>query len=338
MLAVVLFPAAGLAYQLNPLKDRHRGGDAPAFGRSLDSVHEDITHAAVACVEALGDRNLAERVPICSIATRHRNRDEPGNRGNPLIVGLWWNDDPRQFGYANQVLGAALQWSDAQYNARRVRQSGALYTDPRMARLTYRSHFGDLQFLHAMAIRDHESPRVTQQRILGWLGFTYRVASGEIAPQTSLSRTGDPTRYAFSNYPSWTVERLFKPRRNMKPLPIRELALGSFLHTVQDSYAEGHTRRVMTASANCPDGRVMKFLSFLHQETKRHRAADSRAALHLSSGAYLTPMQNPVEASARLLVMARSGADWSTVVEPYLRGTILCVDDDAELSGPGRFK
>ena len=42
----------------------------------------------------------------------------------------------------------------------------------------YRSHFGDLQFLHSMASRDGEMASETRQRILMWAEFTWSVAVG----------------------------------------------------------------------------------------------------------------------------------------------------------------
>ena len=324
--AALLVPTAVAAYQLNPLKDRHRGGHLSGFARSVDSVHEDITHAAITCASAVGAADPAGANPICSAPVRHRTRADEGNIRNPLIVGLWWNDDPRQFLYGKAVLSAALQWSDAQHSARQVRRSGGRHWHPTMHRLIYRSHFGDLQFLHSMAATRGEPAAETQQRVIAWLAFAYGVATGSIPPGTRLGDLPPPLRDSFAAERSWTVAELFKPRSGMNHLPIGELALGSVLHVAQDSFSSSHTTRDMAPTAACRAGSITKFHFFLDQKTDAHRAADSRAALHRDIATRFTPLQNPVEASARLIVLARRRADWASVVEPYLRSTLFCLE------------
>jgi hypothetical protein len=81
----------------------------------------------------------------------------------------------------------------------------------------------------------------------------------------------------------------------------------------------------MSATPGCPNGSVAGFHSFLDQETDEHRAADSRAALHHDTATRFTALQNPVEVSARLILMARSRVDWASVVEPYLRTSLFCL-------------
>lgn len=329
MTTALIAPVAAAAYQLNPLKDRHRGGQLSGFGRGVDSVHEDITHAAIRCARAAGAADPVGAKPICREPVRHRTRADEGNIRNPLIVGLWWNDDPRQFLFGKAVINAALQWSDAQHSARLARRSGGRHRHPAMQKLLYRSHFGDLQFLHAMAARDGEPPALTQQRILAWFAFAYSVATGAMSPDTRLGQLAPPLRDSFAADWSWTVEQLFKPRSGMKHLPLGELALGTMLHVAQDSYSSSHATRNMAPSPACAAGSVTGFHFFLGQDTAQHRAADSRAALHHDTAARFTALQNPVEASARLILLTRRRADWATVVEPYLRSTLFCLDPSA---------
>lgn len=325
-IAALMVPAAVFAYQLNPLKDRHRGGDLPGVGRSVDSVHEDITHAAIACAASAGAADPSGALPVCRGKVRARRPGDPGNISNPLIVGVWWNDDPRHFLHDNHVVSAALQWSDAQSNGRKFRRSSGRYWHPYMRRLLYRSHFGDLQFLHSMAGKTSEPEAETQHRIISWFAFAYGVATGDVRSDMKLRDLAPPLAAAFADERSWTVEELFKPRPSMSKLPLSELALGSMLHAAQDSYSSSHTRRVMMPSAACPQGRVAEFHSFLHQDTDQHREQDSRASLHHSTATIFTATQNPVEASARLILLVRRRADWSSVVEPYLRSTLFCLD------------
>ena len=123
----------------------------------------------------------------------------------------------------------------------------------------------------------------------------------------------------------------------MAALPVSELALGSILHVVQDSFAAGHARRVHSASAGCPDGRIVQFHAHFGQIGARHADHDSRRALVERDGEARGATQNAVEASARMLLFARARADWATAVEPYLRRRLFCVDGDGESAGPGGF-
>lgn len=328
---------AAAAYEINPLKDRYRGGELPRVGKGADTVHEDITYAAIQCADSFNDRDLLAARPICNVGITRRMPGDAGNIRNPLIVGLWWNDDPRQFLFANNIAAAAFQWADAQHVAREIRRSGGRYWNGTMRRMIYRSHFGDLQFLHAMANRDAELAQHTQQRIMNWLAFAYAAATGETPPQRGVGQVNNPIVEAFAGSAGRTVGGLFKPRPKMRPLPLSELALGALLHTVQDSYAASHARRDFSPSAGCRNGRITQFHSFLHQDTGRHRSEDNRSALRQGSSTRFTHLQNPVEASARLIIFARARADWSSVVEPYLRSTVFCVDEGAALSGPGEF-
>jgi hypothetical protein len=185
-----------------------------------------------------------------------------------------------------------------------------------------------------MANRDGEAAQATQDRVIAWLGFAYAVAAGAIPKDAQVSQLSSPIREAFADEPWLTVHKLFKPRSRMKNLSLQQLALGSMLHLVQDSYAASHARREAAPSVRCPNGRITQFLSYLHQQTDRHRAEDKRSALDYRG---TLALQNPVEASARLILLARRRSDWDTVVEPYLRSRVFCLDSDAERSGPGTF-
>lgn len=331
-------PAAAPAYQLNPLKDRNRGGELPRLGKAIDTVHEDITYAALACADSFAGLEPLDAQPVCNPRITRRTASDAGNISNALIVGLWWNDDPRQFLFANNIPAAAIQWADAQHVARQVRRSQGRYWNGRMRRMMYRSHFSDLQFVHGMANHDLEPSEHTRQRILRWLSFAYAVATGEIRGQAKLAQLDYPIPEAFADGRGLTVKGLFKPRSQMAELPLAQLALGSLLHTVQDSYAASHAQREFTPSVRCPNGRITQFYSFLQQDTDRHRAEDSRSALQRSSSMRFTDLQNPVEVSARLIILARRNADWDSVVEPYLRSTVFCLEQGAAVAGPGMFR
>lgn len=54
------------------------------------------------------------------------------------------------------------------------------------APLLQRFHFGDLQFLHAVASRDGETAGQTQQSVMMWEEFTWKVAIGTYVLDTKL--------------------------------------------------------------------------------------------------------------------------------------------------------
>jgi hypothetical protein len=333
-----MLPSSAAAYELNPLKDRNAGGrSAPPWLKKFDSVHEDLTYAAVACARAIEAGVAGPASPTCSPAVRERSQDEPGNVRDPLIVGLWWNDDPDHYGYANQLIPGAIRYLEMKEVAHRARRSTSAANDPRAKRLLYRSHYTDLQFLHAMATQESEPPAVTQQKIIDWMSFAYQVATGHIRPETQLATLDHPVARLFSNRPAMTVDTLFKPRRKMAHLPVSDLALGSMLHLVQDSYSAGHTRRVPARNGSCSRGGVARFYTYLRQISARHLEHDSRQALRASMVGVRAVTQNPVEASARIILLTRARADWESVVEPYLRKNLFCLDTGAEISGPGPF-
>lgn len=336
--AVIMLPSGAMSYEINPLKDRHLGGKLPpSWMKKFDTVHEDMTYAAVTCASGFADE-LATGAPLfCPPTVRERTSADPGNIHNALIVGLWWNDDPDHFAYANSLLPGVFSYVEMKQVAKQARASGGRHEDRRANRMIYRSHYGDLAFLHGMATADLETPVATQQKIIHWINFAYQVATAQIPSDTEFGKLDHPVSSLFSTRPRMTVGDLFKPRRRMAHLPVRELALGSMLHLVQDSFAAGHTRRVHTGSGKCSRGRVSQFQFYLRQVSARHLGEDSRGALLQSITRASTHVQNPVDASAQILLFARARADWATVVEPYLRETLFCVDDATVSAGPGAF-
>ncbi len=230
-----------------------------------------------------------------------------------------------------------LSYIEMKQVAKRARASGGQLKDSRASRLLYRSHYGDLAFLHGMATADLEAPLATQQKIILWMDFAYQVATAQTSPDAALGKLDHPVSNLFRKQPLMTVGQLFKPRRDMAHLSVRQLALGSMLHLLQDSFAAGHTGRVHTGSGRCGNGRVSQFQFYLRQVSARHLGEDGRGALLQNMTRASRHVQNPVDASAQILLFARARADWATVVEPYLRDTLFCVDDATASAGPGAF-
>lgn len=323
---------AAIAHEINPLEDKYQQHGASVLQRITEPVHEEITHLARACaanaVPGAAGPLSCEGTAVPAPATGHKY--------DSLIRGVWWNDDPNQLLFAGTHAHWLAWLKDADHIAKKQRNLKG-----REAKITpgyylhYRSHYGDLQFLHAMAAAPKDDPAMTRGHLIDWARFAYGVATGEIDPELTMERLDTPiARSHFKQQPGWTVNYLFAHRyRLTQPNYARDMALGSLLHLVQDSYSEAHTRRSFEPSDRCPAGRVLEFHSYTPQNPDKHGGADSRAAW---SARPFTAAQNPVNASATLIHFARSGADWGTV-EQYLTGTVFCLDSDAQPASGGPF-
>src|SRR5438876_120090 len=63
--------------------------------------------------------------------------------------------------------------------AKKAAAGGVVPSAATRAALLARSHFGDLQPIHAMASQDGETAAKTQKEIMMWEEFTWRVAAKE---------------------------------------------------------------------------------------------------------------------------------------------------------------
>lgn len=207
--------------------------------------------------------------------------------------------------------------------------------------LLERSHFGDLQFMHAMAAADGERAEVTQARMLDWAQFAYQVATGSIDQTTRLDRVPIPSVRAYFQgdavLASKSIEQLFKDRRHVK----RAMA-GVLLHMVQDSYAGGHAERELL-EVRGPDGaprfargRILRFHSYANQDSGLHGADDRWPSGLPAHG--IEGDTNPIGVGARLLQFIYSrdgeGESWENV-HAYLRDIVFAISDPDALSGPG---
>jgi hypothetical protein len=107
---------------------------------------------------------------------------------------------------------------------------------------------------------------------------------------------------------------------------VSDVAFGSLLHMVEDSFAAGHVERMEPANgAQCPStphrapGPIKEFHAYTHQSTSKHADADTRKAFINNR---LTP--DVVDVGRTLVAMRKAEAKWAEV-ETYL----MCVYDFA---------
>ncbi|MFY0574967.1 hypothetical protein ACN28S_11855 [Cystobacter fuscus] len=235
-----------------------------------DPVHENITlltlKTAIEQVQAtpssrsagslLGGINISE-LPQWNSKTHHDfdPRKAPEDT-QEFLRGVYWPDDPKCY-FFRDIRGTkhyttGIRWLK-EFNKGK---NGNLKTGDQ---LIARSHFGDLQFFHAMASRLNEPADETRENILLWARLNVAVALGRIAPSTQLKDIhlvdGRLSKlqcfFRSSAYWNWTIKELLtggeKRGKSLdavfEDVYVRHRATGVLLHLIQDSFAAGHTER-----------------------------------------------------------------------------------------------
>jgi hypothetical protein len=209
---------------------------------------------------------------------------------------------------------------------------------------TLRSHFGDMQFLHAMAVRSGESALDTREKALRWAEFSYRVARGEIEGRANVyglrdaASTMDPaTRdwvsalFRAPDKKLWRVQDVFLPKSG----ELRLVAFGTLLHLVEDSYSASHVRRVsQRVQANgCPSydaaDPIVEFRTYVGQDTEKHAVCDDAPDWLESPRA-----GSPIDVLAELVRAYADGRDWP-YVKAILEGKVFRLADRVAPARPG---
>jgi len=169
---------------------------------------------------------------------------------NEFLRGVIWPDDPLSMMFDDKKNDNADFSSGLLY--------GLVYVFGGANCMLHRSHKGDLQFLHAMGSADGELPDDTSAKIRLWIEVMYRTALGEYTESTTLAAIPVVTSSRSASYRmDWVFERYTPAPRSMTlkklltantkytGLNLQRRALGALLHTIEDSYSHGHTRRVL---------------------------------------------------------------------------------------------
>lgn len=190
------------------------------------------------------------------------------------IRGVIWNDDPQALLFntdnnSNSNWSSGVVWLQ-EYCGAFKKSLGNKQLIFNAKDLTKRSHFGDLQFFHAMASVDGETASITKNNIYNWLNFLYLVInSEEITKDTKISQVSHPiVLNYFSKLNEMTLKELFGEKGYDK-IDIKKRAIGSFLHVIQDSYFSGHVSRQNV------DEKINAFLSYANQDIKAHGNKDT---------------------------------------------------------------
>lgn len=323
---------SALAFKIDPLvrpdvvfKDRYQ----PFLDHLLLPIHERMAAMAYLCAKEKIDD---EPCP------GDRNLPAPSFEGdNDLAHGARWNDDPNNSFQDDDGLTWVLWMGNAELRVKEIDKTFALL---------YRSHFGDLQFLHAMAQTGDRHGK-TQAKILAWCRFAYDVAIGAIPPTATLGSLMKDYPFARSfagtSKERWTVRRLFLNVKDYKGGELEDIpdgsvptiALGALLHTVQDSYSRSHTARLHPSNEeSSQSGEVTGFLDYTQQKAHCHGEADFEAGW-LENGS-ASSLDNPIFHGAWIIRRAIEKRNWDAVSGRF--GAIFAVTDESGLAGDGGFK
>lgn len=256
-------------------------------------------------------------------------RDQPGEHPevNDFIRGVMWNDDP-ECELFNNTAGNNLDYSTGITWAYKFKMGGFQKKE-----LIHRSHFGDLQWLHAMAL-GMDNPADTKNSILKWLETMYSVAIGTISPDTEITSTA-----VASSFPYSSVGDLLT-RGHQSPAYVPHRALGSCFHVIQDSYAIGHTWRERL-NPNSPSGQadrwgaIRNFHSYGGQNDAQHKhfdhGEDNLSQIVLSnpdSWNGLSGCRDGLDNCIKLANYWHRKAPWSEV-RPWLDTSVFVISPDA---------
>jgi len=207
--------------------------------------------------------------------------------------------------------------------------------------LTHESHEGKLQFLHGMAARETESVWKTRHKIMTWAKFCYLIGAnrmgdvntktlGEVQmtpPRTDFEGGGTTIPELFDRWKDKTISWLFSDSDKTDAAKIRMRAIGSMLHMLQDTFCVSHTQRAAEKRTGEETRRIRSFNVYTEQSASifkglfskwqnRHGIADKLKDKQVTKTAGAT---EAADVGAVVLKHVMQGADWDTVVEPYLK-------------------
>ena len=318
-------------------------------------VHEEITHLGKWCHV---DRTSLATDTYCS------GRDV-GFASPYVIYGVRWNDLPpfrinkdqgncdylgrKNVCRADQTIRFSTQpacWYCLFKDAEQKAQTKAIVGCNKTANsipgnLMTRSHFGDLQFLHGMANAADIHPVDTRAQILDWLEFAWKVSTKEIFPQTYLKDVDNPTIKLHFGCTQWRVVDLYLLGRQDSSSglisQIREIAFGSVLHTVQDSFAAAHAEREAEPTGERCEGttfttpaKIVEFHAYGAQDGVLHDHDDSRAAMTVVA---TERWPEAVDVTRNLFELHSDGAKWADA-SSYMQ-CVFTLSDRRRTSSPG---
>ena len=242
-------------------------------------------------------------------------------KAQQFVRGVIWPDDPKGYLFDDphymENYSSGLMWYE-EFDVDEKDDKKALIA---------RSHYGDLQFFHAMASKDGEKPEETKEKILKWAKFLTQIANGELSGDTKVKDHAYANEL-FPKHGDFTIKKILGYDK-LTDVEVRQRAAGALLHLIQDSHAEGHTGRDK-------DGNIEQFRSYEHQDHGKHGEKDGWAkGKDLGERIKNTPgAADAIAKGAEVLKMLDQGNPTEDVIK-YLDNEIFKLSKDAKKSGPG---
>lgn len=235
--------------------------------------------------------------PVHEVITRQAYKKVFGelvgeNYKQPLIGGVEWNDDP-------EVLVRKVVYEDG---FDKVKKFPKNLKDEKA--MTYRTHYGDMQFLHAMKSDADQDDQKVKQQIYDWIKNAYAVTTGKIKYDQDIEGTYFSKYFSKESVLKYEkISDIFDPHktyRNDERLEKRTrlFASGSILHLIQDSYSKSHTDRNSTEK--------IKFKHYPNSD-EVHCSSD------VPSIANKKEIEKATEMSVEYLKLRKRNADWCEV-------------------------
>jgi hypothetical protein len=268
-----------------------------------------------------------------------------------VVFGTWWNDDPlmRSWGQGldDFVWGGFSIWRTMEVDRPEYPGGISGCRVPAANHLGRLSHFGRLQHLHFMTTmaRDgsvaEDRVKSTVEAALTWMRFAYKVAVREIDAESPLTpqmedSLGLPSiarNHCVQDASNVKVRTLFSRsgqdlamRRAMTP----DVALGSMLHVLQDSFSPSHTCRIEQSTAGAVNALLVDVENYNEQDKDAHASLDGYPQWmhdYAQTGQHRYA-NDPVHVGAWLIAAVDQKLAWDDV-ERHLRETIFARDESA---------
>ena len=313
-------------------KKLKRGATAEIAEHYAKPQHEDIAHRIFGCEE-----------DDCRFPQHGIQKSAPP----AVIAGVRWNDTPpftllktrTTLCPADKVITIINDpecWGILFKDAKKQADTGRKYGNAPLTLVLYRSHFGDMQFLHSMASSEQERAGETKQKIMAWAEFMYRIALGEITRGTSIKKTGIGDIDSLFTHRYDTIQTLFvsdAPREYKADENLHLFAMGVLIHMVSDSFSDSHVEREMQRGQNCRNvsgkhnpGWVRSFHVYTLQDSAAHSEAESDRALAYQINYFETSV---VDVGQTIMEYYSRKAPWEE-----LKGYLDCVYDLADPNAP----
>lgn len=322
-------PAIGLAISLLTLGAR---AQETSIWKVQIEPYDDSKFKVRGSVFAIGDP-VHETLTLyalrsAGLVTSNSRRDDAAVA--EYVRGVFWNDDPCAQLFAENDLAPlqpsfGIAWYIDFRRARPAASAKVGFTNLACPLLGH-SHFGELQFLHAMAEENCIEAALTAEKVVVWATLMYRVAIGDLPSDVPL-RADRLGSLVSSRIGDLAPNDLLRAKTSTE---VRQRALGSLLHVLQDSYAGGHVER--SASG------IERFLSYRDQDEDSHAHEDSwaKGETDLEKTLSVPGAREALDVSAKVLGMFRDKHKWEAVRD-YLRRGPFALSPTAAKSGPGRF-